>query len=455
MTLGLSTNDVLTADEHLIQSFADLNALKQNEARTVINRAEGAYVFDSEGNRFIDGIAGLWCVNIGHGRKEPIKAVTDQLSELDYYSTFYNFTHPSAAALASKIASLTPPKLNHVYFANSGSAANDSAVRILHHYNQRLGKPEKRMVLSRIGAYHGSTYLSIAMTTPVYSENWTGANDLVHHLRSPHFWREGNGMTEAEFLDALMEDLEQNIARIGPENIAAFIAEPLMGAGGVIVAPEGYHARALAICQANEIKYISDEVVTAFARLGHFFTSQDMFGIEPDIITTAKGLTSGYQPLSATIVSDEIYDVISEPGAKFLHGFTYSGHPAASAVALANIELMEKEQLPEQVRTTGKLFENSLRTLEKLDMVGEVRGSHFMMGIEMVKDKSNKTPFEQSEEIGSKVSKAAQDRGLIARPLGNSLVMSPTLILSPEQITQTAAILEDSISAVSKEVGIT
>ncbi len=449
-----STNDVLIADEHLVQSFADLDALKQNEARTVINRAQGAYVYDGEGNELIDGIAGLWCVNIGHGRQELINAVTEQLSTLDYYSTFYNFTHPSAAALAEKITSLAPPNLNHVYFANSGSAANDSAIRILHHYYNRLGKPEKRLVLSRIGAYHGSTYLSIAMTTPAYSECWTGANDLVHHLRSPHYWREGEGMSEEEFLDALLLDLEQNIARIGAENIAAFIAEPIMGAGGVIVPPDSYHIKMQAICQANDIKYISDEVVTAFGRLGHFFTSKDVFGIEPDIITTAKGLTSGYQPLSATIISDDIYDVISEPGEQFLHGFTYSGHPAASAVGLANIAVMEKEKLPERVRTTGKLFENTLRDLNKLDIVGEVRGSHFMMGIELVKDKSDKTPFDKKIEIGNKVAKAAQDRGLIARPLGNSLILSPTLIMTPEQIQTTGEILEDSILAVTKDMGM-
>ncbi len=449
-----SGNDVLLADEHLIQSFADLDALKQNEARTVINRAEGAYVYDSDGKKLIDGIAGLWCVNIGHGRHELIKSITDQLNTLDYYSTFYNFTHPSAAQLAEKITSLAPDNLNHVYFANSGSAANDSAVRILHHYNQRLGKPEKRMVLSRIGAYHGSTYLSIAMTTPAYSECWTGANDLVHHLRSPHYWREGGGLSEDEFLNVLMDDLNETIYQIGPENIAAFIAEPIMGAGGVIVAPDGYHKRALAICQENDIKYISDEVVTAFGRLGHFFTSKDMFGIEPDIITTAKGLTSGYQPLSATLISDEIYEVISAPGEKFLHGFTYSGHPAASAVALANIDIMEREQLPQLVRTTGKLFENTLRELSQLDMVGEVRGSHFMMGIELVKDKANKTPFDKSVEIGSLVAKAAQSRGLIARPLGNCLVMSPTLILTPEQIKQVGAILEESISDVARQIGV-
>jgi len=448
MSLELSGDAVLTADDHLIQSFADLDALKQNRARTVINRAKGPMVYDSDGREFIDGIAGLWCVNVGHGQPELIEAITQQLEKLDYYSTFYNFTHPAAAMLAQKLATLAPGNLNHVYFANSGSAANDSAIRILHHYNIRLGRPNKRMVLSRIGAYHGSTYLAMAMTTPAYSHAWSCASDLVHHLASPHYWREGGGMSEPEFLDALMQDLEENIARIGADNIAAFIAEPIMGAGGVIVSPVGYHKRALEICKANDIKYISDEVVTAFGRLGHFFASKDVFGIEPDIITTAKGLTSGYQPLSATIISDEIHEVISRPGEKFLHGFTYSGHPAAAAAANANIALMEREGLPEQVRTTGKAFEAALRGLIDLDIVGEVRGSHFMIGIEFVQDKTTKQSFADEVDIGNKVAFAAQERGLIARPLGSSLILSPTLVLTPELIDQTAAILRDSITEV-------
>ena len=285
--MAKDTHDILRQDDHLIQSFADLNGLKEQGARTVINRAKGAYVYDSDGTELIDGIGGLWCVNIGHGHPEMIGAITEQLQQLDYYSTFYNFTHPTAAALAEKVAALAPGHLNAVHFGNSGSVANDSAIRMLHHYNIRKGRPEKKLVLSRHGAYHGSTHLAMAMTTPGYSEGWHCARDLVHHLRSPHFWREGAGATEAEFLDALMEDLSSSIERIGAENICAFIAEPIQGAGGVITAPAGYHKRAWEICQANDIKYIADEVVTAFGRLGHFFASKDVFEVVPDIITTA------------------------------------------------------------------------------------------------------------------------------------------------------------------------
>ncbi len=449
----LSTDEILTRDAHLIQSFADLDGLKQRAARTAIVSAKGAYVTDSEGNRMIDGIGGLWCVNVGHGRDEIINAITTQLQTLDYYSTFYNFTHPAAAALAAKLAELAPGSLNRVYFSNSGSVANDTAIRILHHYNNRLGRPTKKKILSRIGAYHGSTHLAMAMTTPAYSDGWdTAADGLVHHLRAPYAYREAGDMTEAEFLEALAEDMLEAIKNIGAENIAAFIAEPIMGAGGVLVAPDGYHQRMRQITAEHDIKYIADEVVTAFGRLGHMFASEDVFGMVPDILNTAKGLTSGYQPLAATIISDEIYDVISEPGAMFLHGMTYSGHPAAAAAALANIDILERDEIPQRVQHTGKVFENALRGLERSSIVGEVRGSHFMMGIEFVKDKDSRAGFADDINVGLLVAQAAQQRGLIARPLGNILILSPTLIMDEAMIGEIETILSDSINAVAAEL---
>lgn len=445
----LDTKDILRQDDHLIQSFADLNALKQQGARTVISRAKGPYVYDNDGTQLIDGIGGLWCVNVGHGRDEIIDAIADQLRELDYYSTFYNFTHPTAAALAEKLAQLAPGHLNAIYFGNSGSVANDTAVRMLHHYNIRLGRPEKKLVLSRHGAYHGSTHLAMAMTSPNYADGWHAAHEIVHHLRSPHYWREGDGMSEAEFLDAVIEDMERTIEAKGAENICAFIAEPIQGAGGVITAPNGYHRRALEVCKANDIKYIADEVVTAFGRLGHFFASEDVFGMVPDIITTAKGLTSGYQPMSATIVSDNIHEVISGPGGKFLHGMTYSGHPGAAAAGLANIAIMEREGIPERVRTTGAHFETQLRGLMDIEMVGEVRGSHFMMGIEFVKDRATKESYPDDTDVGLRVAQACQRRGLIARPLGNVLILSPTLIMDEAMIDNIEGILRASIQEVA------
>ncbi len=446
------TDKILTDDAHLIKSFANLHELKQNQGRTAIVAAKGAYVTDSEGNQYLDGMGGLWCVNVGHGRDEIIDAISDQLRQLDYFSTFYSFTHPSAARLAKRIAGLAPEGLNHVYFSNSGSVANDTAIRILHHYNNRLGRPNKKKILSRVGAYHGSTHLAIAMTTLEFSEGWDSAGDLVHHLRCPHKYHEVDDMSDAEFVDILAEDMLSAIHDIGAENIACFIAEPIMGAGGVIVPPDGYLQRMREITQAHDIKYISDEVVTAFGRLGHMFASFDLFGICPDIITTAKGLTSGYQPLAATILSDEIYEVISEEGATFLHGMTYSSHPAATACALANIDILEREEIPKKVQTTGKVFETAMRGLTDLDIVGEVRGSHFMIAIEFCKDKVAKISFDVDLDISGLIAARAQASGLIVRPIPNALVLSPPLILTNDQIEEVEAILRSCISDVSEEV---
>jgi adenosylmethionine-8-amino-7-oxononanoate aminotransferase len=442
-----TTAELMSMDEHLIHSFAELDSLKPDGARTAIVAAEGAYVTDSEGNRLLDGIGGLWCVNVGHGRPEIAQAVADQLRQLDYYSTFYNLTHPAAAELSDKIAALAPGALNHVYFGNSGSVANDSAIRMLHHYFNRLGKPSKKKILSRIGAYHGSTHMAVAMTTPAYRAGWDSADELVHFLSSPYPYRRPDGMNEAEFLDFLIEELGDAIETIGADNIAAFIAEPILGAGGVIVPPEGYHARTREVCGRHGIMYISDEVVTAFGRLGRMFASRDVYGIEPDIITSAKGLTSGYQPLSATIVSEEIYDVISGPDGMFLHGMTYSGHPACCAAALANIAILEEEDICGRVRRLGPVFENAMKGLGDLPIVGEVRGSHFMMGIEFVKDQSTKDIFEAEARVGPRVAGHAQERGLMVRPLAHMTVLSPPLILTEAEIQTIADTLHDSIQA--------
>ena len=446
------TDEILEKDKHLIHSFADLDSLKDPTARTVIAEASGAYVYNAVGDRFIDGMAGLWCVNVGHGRKEIIDAISQQLSTLDYFSTFYNLTHPLAAELASKITALAPAHINHVYFSNSGSVANDTAIRILHHYYNRLGQNQKKLILSRIGAYHGSTHLAIAMTTPGYRKGWDCADDLVRFLSSPQPYRRPDNMTGEEFCDFLVDELVRDIEKIGAERIACFIAEPIMGAGGVIVPPEGYHQRVEQVCQQYEIKTISDEVVTAFGRLGHMFASEAIFGLTPDVITTAKGLSSGYQPIAATLISDEIHEVISREGEQFMHGMTYSGHPACCAAALANIELMESESLLEQVQQNGPKFMQSMQSLCSLDIVGDVRGSHFMVGIEFVESLDTKKPFDDDVKIGMRVSLKAQERGLMIRPLGHMIVLSPPLILSLEQINEIGEVLKHSIEAVQAEL---
>ncbi len=441
------TEEILQQDGHLVHSFSDLHSLGQEGARTVISSAEGAYVYNEQGDKFLDGMAGLWCVNVGHGRNEIADAVAEQLKTLDYFSTFYNLTHPAAASLAQRLTDLTPANLNNVYFGNSGSVANDTAIRVLHYYQNRLGNHRKKKILSRIGAYHGSTHLAIAMTTPVYRAGWESADELVHFLSSPCAYHHPDNMSESEFCDFLLDEMVRDIEKVGAENIAGFIAEPIMGAGGVLVPPAGYHERTAKVCKDYDIKLISDEVVTAFGRLGAMFASESIFNIQPDIICTAKGLSSGYQPISATFFSDEIMDVVAAEGNRFLHGMTYSGHPACCAAAHANLDILENEKICQHVQSAGPHFEKQLRALSDLDLVGDVRGSHFMMGLEFVKNKSTREYYDEDVAVGMRVSQHAQQRGLIVRPLGAMIVLSPPLILTIEQIDDIALKLRESIVA--------
>jgi adenosylmethionine-8-amino-7-oxononanoate aminotransferase len=436
---------------HVIHPFSSL-ATNKEEGCTVMTGSEGVHVYDAEGNRFYDGIGGLWCVNAGYGREEIIDAIAQQLRELPFYSAFNNLTNRPAAVLSEKLAELAPGDLNHVFFGTGGSIANDTAVRMVHHHNNLIGKPYRKKILSRQLAYHGSTHLAIALTGPVYQTGWDGATDLVHYLSAPYAYRRPEGMSEEEFLESLIKEMEDAILQLGPENVAAFIAEPIMGAGGVIVPPTGYHKRTWEVCRKYGIFYISDEVVTGFGRLGHMFSSLEVFGVQPDIITAAKGISSGYQPLSATLVSDEIFETLAKPDSAFYHGFTYSCHPAACAAGLKNIEILEREGICEQVRETGPYFEKTLKELESLDIVGEVRGSHFMMCIENVADKATKELFPAEVDIGKRIAQHCQSRGLIVRPLGHLNILSPPLILSKSQIDEIGDILERSIKAVMNDL---
>ena len=416
----------------------------------IITRANGVYLHDSEGNKILDGMAGLWCVNIGYGREELAEVAARQMKELPYYNTFFMTTHVPAIALAKEIASLAPAHLNHVFFAGSGcSVANDSAVRIAHFYFNQLGKTTKKKIISRIDGYHGSTYMAMSITGVEFDHiGFDVDNQLVHHISCPNPYRRPKGMSLEDFCDAKVQELEDKILELGPDNVALFFAEPIMGAGGVIVPPPDYHRRTQEVCNKHEVLYVSDEVVTAFGRLGHMFASKDEFDLQPDIITCAKGLTSGYLPLSATILSDDIYDVISIPqakGALFTHGFTYSGHPVCCAAGLKNIEIMERENLCEHVNDVGDYFETQLKTLENLEIVGEVRGRKFMMCIENVADKKTKSLIHEDAAVGGRIADHCQERGLIVRPLAHMNVLSPPLVMTRKEVDKLVAILRESI----------
>ncbi len=441
--------------DHNIHPWTDFATFKE-EGSEVMAEAEGVYVYNAKGERYMDGIGGLWCVNIGYGREEMAQAMADQVRRIPYYSTFTHLTTPPAAELAAKLAELAPASINHVFYGTGGSMANDTAIRVIHFYFNRLGKPNKKKIIARLDGYHGSTYLAMSMTGVKFDH--TGfdlAPDLVHHIPAPQAYRRPDGMSVDEFCDEKVAELESKILELGPENVACFIAEPVMGAGGVVVPPPGYHARTRAVCEKYEVLYISDEVVTGFGRLGHFFASEPVFDMTPDIITSAKGLTSGYIPHSATLFSDAMYEVISVPqaeGALFTHGFTYAGHPVSCAAALKNIEIMEREDLCGHVREVGPYFEERLAELLTLPLIGDVRGKKFMMCVEAVKDKETKEIFEPDAKIGDRITRHCQQRGLLVRPLGHMNVLSPPLTLTREQIDVLVETLRESIIATQNDL---
>ena len=441
--------------DHYIHPWTDFSTFKE-EGSLIMAESEGAYVVDSEGNRYIDGIGGLWCVNIGYANEEMAQAIAEQVRRITYYSTFTHLTTPPAAELASKLAELTPGKLNHVFYGTGGSMSNDTAIRIIHFYFNRLGKRNKKKIISRTDGYHGSTYLAMTLTGIEFDhQGFDLVPDLVHHIPAPNPYRRPDGMSLEAFCDEKVADLENKILELGPENVACFIAEPIMGAGGVIVPPPGYHRRTREVCDRYEVLYISDEVVTGFGRLGHFFASESVFDFVPDIITCAKGISSGYVPLSATLLSEAMYDVISVPqseGAMFTHGFTYSGHPISCAAGLKNIEIMERDDICGYVRDVGPYLEEQLASLLEHPIVGDVRGSHFMMCIENVADKETKALLPAEAAIGNRIAAHCQSRGVIVRPIAHLNVLSPPLILTRQQIDTVVEVLHDSIRATQDDL---
>lgn len=427
---------------HLFDEHRVLDSLQ-------IAGGEGAYIHDLAGNRYLDAVGGMWCTNIGLGREEMVEAIAEQARQLAYSNPFCDMANPRAVELCAKLAELAPGDIDHVFLTTGGSTAVDTAIRLVHYYQNCRGLPQKKHILSRRHAYHGSTYLGMSLGGKQVDREsgFDFIQDGIHHLSGPYPYRAPEGMSEADYLESLVAEFDDAVRAVGADKVAAFIAEPVFGSGGVMVPPEGYHARMWALCQRYDILYIADEVVTSFGRLGHFFASEAVFGIQPDIITTAKGLTSGYQPLGACLFSERIWSVIAAPdqGRCFTHGFTYSGHPVACAAALKNIEIIEREGLLAHVEDVGRYFESQLRTLLDLPMVGDVRGIRFMACVEFVADKASKTLFPEALNIGEWVHLRAQKRGLLVRPMVHLNVMSPPLILTREQVDFIVRVLRESI----------
>ena len=423
--------------DHFLHPYTHFDSFKK-EGSLVLAEADGCYVTDVSGKRYFDGIAGMWCVNVGYGRKEIAEVMAEQALTLCYTTTFVDVSNAPAAELAAKLAELAPGSLNHVAYATSGSCAIDTAIRLAHYYQSRRGEPDRRYIISRKNSYHGSTYLgmSVGRRDGDQSQHFRYVPDLVHHLSAPYPYRRPDGMSLDAFSDFLVEEFRAKIEELGPENIAAFIAEPAQASGGVTIPPPRYLERMRALCTANGILFIADEIVTAFGRLGHFFASENEFRVVPDIIVSAKGLTSGYIPLSATIYSDEIHEVISapDPDAWFTHGYTYSGHPVACAVGVKNIEIIEREDLCTNAAKVGDYLEKRLATLADQPIVGDVRGRRLMMCLEYVKDKKTREKLPDEANISKRISNECEAKGLLVRPLGHLDILSPPLTMTMAEV---------------------
>ncbi|MEM7208287.1 MAG: aminotransferase [Pseudomonadota bacterium] len=439
------TAAIQTQDNRFIHPWDNIRELGGN-TRTVAARGDGVYVYDSDGNKLLDGPGGMWCVNIGHGRQEMAQAIYDQVMELPYASPWSVTTGP-AAEFSEQLAALAPGDLNHVFFTTCGSTAVDSALRFVQFYNNFRHKPQKKFIIARNKGYHGSTYLSASVSGKERDKNLLDfATDLVHHIPAPHPLFKDPEQSEGEFLDQCVADLENKILELGANNVAVFVAEPILASGGVIVPPEGYHKRCLDVCRKHDVLYLSDEVVTAFGRLGHMFASEEVFGIVPDLITSAKGLTSGYVPMGAVFVSERLIKEFDDEqrNAVFSNGFTYSGHPVAAAAGLKNLEIMQREKLCEHVREVGPYMQEQLQKLRDIPIVTDVRGVGLMGAIECELSEGA-DDLSADVELGNRIDKHCQAMGLIVRPIINMCVMSPPLTITKAEIDEMVSILRKGV----------
>jgi putrescine aminotransferase len=415
---------------HHWHPFTDTRGLNAEGARVIVG-GEGVWLEDSEGNRYLDGMAGLWCTQVGHGRTEIADAVHRQMRELAYYNTFFKTTHQPAIDLAEKLAGLTQPHLNHAFFVGSGSEANDTVIRLVRHYWAVAGKPAKKIIISRRNAYHGSTVgaASLGGMAPMQAQGDLPIPGIVH-IRQPYWFGEGGDLAPAEFGLAAARALEATIDALGEDRIAAFIAEPIQGAGGVIIPPETYWPEISRICAEREILLVADEVICGFGRLGRWFGS-DYYGVKPDLMPIAKGLSSGYLPIGAVMVADKVAEAVFE-GGEFYHGYTYSGHPAACAAALANLAIIEREGLvPRVAEDIGPYLGARWQALADHPLVGEARMVGLVGALELVPEKPGRTvKFEPLGHAGTLCRDLSFRNGLIMRAVRDTMIISPPLVLS-------------------------
>ncbi|MDE0309093.1 MAG: aspartate aminotransferase family protein [Acidiferrobacterales bacterium] len=452
---SLATEQLQKLDnDHHLHPFTDSKVLHDIGTR-IVTHGDGIYIWDSEGHQIIDGMAGLWCVNIGYGREELTQAAVDQMRQLPYYNTFFMTSHPPVIALSEQLAKVTPASINHVFLTNSGSEANDTVIRMVRRYWSIRGKADKSVIISRHNAYHGSTVgaASLGGMSDMHAQGGLPIPG-IRHIQQPYWYQEGGDLSADEFGLVAAQALEREIQEVGESNVAAFIAEPIQGAGGVIVPPDSYWPEISRICDRYEVLLVVDEVICGFGRTGKWFAT-DYYDLKPDLMVMAKGLSSGYLPIAAVAVSDGVADVLIEDGGEFAHGFTYSGHPVSCAVATENIRILEREGIIERVdRSIGPYFQQQLRTLEGHPLVGEIRGVGLIAGIEIVEDKRTRSRFDSELNVGIRCREFAARRGLIMRAVWNSMVLSPPLVITKSQINDLVEIVAGSLDDLMRDLRV-
>jgi len=404
----------------------------------VITEGKGVYVYDDQGNEYIEGLAGLWCTALGFGEERLVEAAAAQMRKLAYYHSFAHKAPLPTIELADKLIEIAPVPMSKVFFANSGSEANDSVVKMVWYYNNAVGRPEKKKIISRIKGYHGVTVASASLTgLPYNHRDFDLPIKNILHTSCPHYYRFGrDGESEEDFATRMASELEQMILDEGPETVAAFIGEPVMGAGGVIVPPRTYWEKIQPILKKYDVLLIADEVICGFGRTGNLFGCQT-YGIEPDIMVTAKALSSAYLPISAVLINDKVYQAIADNTAKigtFGHGFTYSGHPVAAAVAVETLKIYEERDIVGHVQRIAPRLQDGLRRFADHPLVGEVRGVGLVGAVELVADKATKAPFDPLGKVGLHAVERSQAHGALVRNLMDTVAFSPPLVITEEQI---------------------
>jgi putrescine---pyruvate transaminase len=434
MSIKLDTAQLRQLDQaHHLHPFTNLRKYSQQGGR-IISRAEHIYIYDSDDNRMLDGMSGLWCCNLGYSQTSIKDAIYAQLQELPFYNNFFQCANQPAVELARALVEVTPAQFNHVFFTNSGSEANDTNLRLVHRYYNLLGTPEKKLIISRKNAYHGSTIAAASLGGMGAMHQQTQGLDYIHHINQPHWFEEGADEDPQDYGIRIARELEQKIDELGEARVAAFIAEPVQGAGGVIIPPDSYWPEIKRICQQRDILLIMDEVICGFGRTGNWFGCQT-YDLEPDLMTFAKAVTNGYLPLGGVMVGDKVADVLLSHDGEFAHGLTYSGHPAACAAGIATLKVLRKKNTVET--TASKLapyFQERLQTLRDHRIVGEVRGLGMLGAVELVRDKHSRERLAPDAEGAVYCRNIANAEGLMVRQTGDAMITAPPLICTHREI---------------------